>query len=73
MRCEGWTRRGGIFTLGRPTWSQCENEATVMLEVAQEKIEKQPACMDCWKKGVEKEIKILSAEPLGDEDGREER
>lgn len=64
MRCEGWTRKGGVFTLGPVTWSQCENEAVVMLEVEQEKIEKQPACIDCWKKGIKEGIKILSVEPL---------
>lgn len=64
MRCEGWTRKGGAFTLGPVTWSQCENEAIVMLEAEQEKIEKQPACMDCWKKGKEEGIKILSVEPI---------
>jgi len=64
MRCEGWTRKGGIFTLGLPTWSQCENEAVVMLEVEQKKVEKQPSCMDCWKKGIKTGIKILSVEPL---------
>lgn len=64
MRCEGWTRKGGVFTLGSISWSQCENEAIVMLEVEQEKVEKQPACMTCWKKGIKEGIKILSIEPL---------
>ena len=66
MRCEGWTRKGGAFTWGTPIWSQCENDAIIMLEVEQEKIEKQPACIDCWKKGIKKGIKILSVEPLND-------
>ena len=64
MRCEGWTRKGCIFSMGLPTWSQCKNEAVVMLKVEQEKVEKQPACMDCWNKGIEKGIKILSVEPI---------
>ncbi|MBA7646722.1 hypothetical protein ES703_54488 [subsurface metagenome] len=66
MRCEGWTLPGSFMTLGPRTWCQCENEAVVMLEVEQEKIEKQPACMDCWKKGIKRGIKILSVEPLTD-------
>jgi len=65
VRCEGWTRHGGLFTLGLPEWSQCENEAVVILEVQQEEITKQPSCMDCWKKGIKKGIKILSVEPIG--------
>lgn len=72
MRCEGWTRKGGVFTWGRPVWSQCENEAVVMLEVKQEKVEKQPACIDCWKKGVKTGIEILSVEPIKDHEKAEE-
>ncbi len=64
MRCEGWTLPGSFMTLGPRTWRQCENEAIVILEVKQEKIEKQPACMDCWKRGVKKGIEILSVEPV---------
>jgi len=68
MRCEGWTRKGGMFTLGLPVWSQCENEAVVMLEVRQEETEKQPACIDCWKRGIKEGIKILSVEPIKGEE-----
>lgn len=68
MRCEGWTLPGSFMTLGPRTWRQCENEAVVMLEVEQEKVEKQPACTDCWKKGIEKGIKILSVEPISEEE-----
>jgi len=66
MRCEGWTRKGGVFTFGPVTWSQCENEAIVMLEVEQEKVEKQPACLECWGKGIKAGIKLLSVERLGE-------
>ena len=66
MRCEGWTRHGGAFTFGPVTWSQCENDAEVILEVQQEEIEKQTACMDCWKKGIKEGIKIISVEPIND-------
>ena len=64
MRCEGWRRTGGAFTLGKPVWSQCENDAIVMLEVEQEKTEKMPSCLECWNEAKEKGIKVLSAEPL---------
>ena len=66
MRCEGWTLPGSFMTFGPRTWRQCDNEAIVMLEVEQEKTEKQPACAACWKKGIKKGIKILSVEPLND-------
>ncbi len=64
MRCEGWTLPGSFMTLGPRTWRQCENEAIVILEVKQEKIEKQPACMDCWKRGIKEGIEVLSVEPV---------
>jgi len=54
------------MTLGPRTWCQCENKAIVTLEVEQEKIEKQPSCMDCWKKAIKKGIKILSVKPIDD-------
>lgn len=64
MRCEGWRRHGGMMTLGKPVWEQCQNEAVVLLEVEQEKIEKMPSCMECWKEAIDKKIKILSSSPL---------
>jgi len=64
MRCEGWKRRGGVFTLGPMQWSQCENDATVMLTVAQEKEETLSACNECWKEGIERGITIIKAEPI---------
>jgi hypothetical protein len=72
MRCEWWTRTGGAFSLGPVSWSQCTNDATVMLEVEQvdtgvKEVTKQPACMDCWKSTKDSAIKILSAEPIAEE------
>ncbi len=66
MKCEGWTLPGSFMTFGPRTWCQCKNEAVVMLEVKQEKVEKQPACIDCWKKAIKikKGITILSVEPI---------
>ena len=66
MRCEGWTRKGGIFTLGPVTWHQCENEATVMIKFKQgdEDITTLPGCPKCWQKCIDADnIEILSVEP----------
>lgn len=64
MRCEGWRRTGGAFTLGPVKWEQCNNEAIVMLKVRQEKEEDLPACLDCWNECKQNKIEILGAEPL---------
>jgi len=64
MRCEGWRRTGGAFTLGQVEWKQCEKEAIVMLKVKQGKEETLPACLECWNECKEKKIEILGAEPL---------
>ena len=68
MRCEGWRRRGGVFTLGPVKWSQCENQAVVMLRVKQETEQKLPACMECWREAVEHEMDILDSHPLTEEE-----
>jgi len=52
MQCEGWRRYGGVFSFGSPRWEQCKNDAIVILEVEQEKIEKLPSCLDCWKEAI---------------------
>jgi hypothetical protein len=72
VRCEGWTRTGGAFTLGAAVWSQCFNNAVVILEVEQTEngktvVTKQPACIDCWKEAKKWPIKILSATPIEEE------
>lgn len=64
MKCEGWTRKGGAFTLGLPVWSQCESEAIVMIELEQEEIEILPGCTICWEKAIERGIKIISVTPI---------
>lgn len=70
-RCEGWTRHGGIFSLGPVTWTQCTSLATVMLTVRQPpegggplKTSKQPACRACWQKCIENGIKITKVVPI---------
>ena len=67
MRCEGWRRYGGAFTLGPPEWVQCENDAIVLLTVQQEKVETLPSCSDCWKEGIKRGITILKVEPVEEE------
>lgn len=65
MRCEGWRRHGGMFTLGPVTWSQCKNEAVVVIDLEQDgKREKLPGCMECWREAIDSGIKILSVEPI---------
>lgn len=71
IRCEGYTRKGGVFTLGPVIWHQCENEAIVNIEFEQiwqgkkEEITILPSCKECWQKGIDSEnIKILSVEPI---------
>lgn len=71
VRCEGWTRHGGAFSFGPVTWSQCENDAIVMLTVRQKNLTThqveevtQPACLGCWKTAKEYGIEVLKAEPL---------
>ena len=73
MRCEGWTRKGGAFTLGPVIWHQCENEAIVNIEFEQtwegkkEDVKILPACKECWQKCIdEKKITILQVEPIKD-------
>jgi hypothetical protein len=64
MRCEGWRRKGGAFTLGPTKWSQCENQSVVMLRVKQETEEELSACMECWKEAIERGINIFDSRPL---------
>ena len=64
MRCEGWRRYGGAFTLGPVKWEQCKNEAVVILTVKQEEIEDLPACLDCWNEAIDRRIKIISSKPI---------
>jgi len=59
MRCEGYRRKGGAFTLGPVQWVQCENEAVVMIECKQDgEIETFPACQKCFDEALEKGIVI---------------
>lgn len=65
IRCEGWRRYGGAFTLGPVTWKQCEEAAIVQLKFRQDgKVDTLPACQTCWDECIENDIKIIKATPL---------
>ncbi len=64
MRCEGYRRYGGAFSLGPSQWRQCEDDAIVILTVVQEKEERLPACLVCWNESRLSGIKIKSVAPI---------
>jgi len=66
MRCEGWRRHGGIFTLGPVEWEQCSSEAVMLLTVVQAgKItEDLPSCEACRQECQDRGIDILSTKPI---------
>ena len=67
MRCKGFVRHGGIFTLGMAEWKQCEANATVMIKFKQndEEINTLPSCNECWQRIINSDfIKIISTEPM---------
>jgi hypothetical protein len=67
VRCEGYRRHGGAFTLGPVTWKQCTNDAVVSLVVVQDgKKETLPACMTCWNECISTGVTIKSVTPLPD-------
>lgn len=68
VRCEGWRRRGGAFTMGGlPKWTQCGNDAIVSIEATQDnKTKSWPACMICWKEAIEYGIKINEVIPINE-------
>ena len=66
-QCEGWRRKGGMFTFGPVHWRQCENEAKFILTVKQDgkKQKPMPACTVCLKEcEATKGIDVLKAEPI---------
>jgi len=79
IRCEGWTRKGGTFTMGIPQWGQCENEAVVIIQGTQDSESNsgkregflQPACMKCWEKAMSiQHIKISCVTPINEEQSK---
>jgi len=69
IRCEGWRRHGGAFSFGPPKWEQCENDATVTIELKHEgKIFTVPGCNICWQECIDnKTMDVISIKPLADE------
>lgn len=65
IRCAGYRRYGGAFTLGPVRWEQCKENATVMLKIEQDgKVDDLPGCQECWKEAQEKRLRILEVTPL---------
>ena len=68
-QCEGWRRKGGMFTFGPVHWSQCENNAIVTITVKQDGTKQKPlpACKKCWHECIEsKDIAVILVVPLTD-------
>jgi len=64
MRCEGYRRYGGAFTLGPVKWEQCKNDAIAIIECSQDGETKEfPACTECWNEAIEKGIPITKSRP----------
>ena len=61
-QCKGFRRFGGAFTMGAPTWVQCEETGIVMLKIEGE--DKMPACEKCWIETIETGIKIEEVLPM---------
>lgn len=66
LRCDGWRRTGNAFSFGPMIWTQCENDAVVLLTVEQEGgiVEDSPACAACWEEGRKLGLKQLDARPI---------
>jgi len=66
VRCEGFRRYGGAFTLGPVRWEQCKEKATVQLRIKQDgKKQSFPACDTCWREAERtKGMKVISASPV---------
>lgn len=65
VRCEGWRRNGGAFTLGPVTWKQCEENATVMLKFKRDgKVQTLPGCQTCLNECIETGLEIIEAKPI---------
>lgn len=67
VRCEGWRRTGGVFTLGPVTWKQCENSGIVTLkfkDAESGKVKTLPACKECWGECLSAGIKIIETRPI---------
>jgi hypothetical protein len=67
LKCKGFRRYGGVFSLGPVKWEQCKATPTVMIKVKNVK-ETQPACNHCWQELIDSdEQEIESVEPIVEE------
>lgn len=66
VRCEGWSRTGGAFTLGPVKWEQCKSDAIVNLKFKQgnEPVKTLPACKACWEECFKNGIEIITSTPI---------
>jgi len=65
MRCEGFRRYGGAFTLGPIEWEQCEENAIVYITTRiNNKKQIIPSCKKCWEESIENGIKIIEVKPV---------
>jgi len=72
MKCQGWRRYGGAFSLGPVRWEQCDRKPVAMLKVRQDGKDKWlAACPECWTECIENEITILEATPIKSEEKTE--
>ena len=66
VRCEGYRRFGGAFSLGPVTWQQCSERAIAVLTIEQDgKVQDVPACSKCWTEAMYYGgIKITATRPV---------
>jgi hypothetical protein len=65
MRCEGYRRYGGAFTLGPVKWEQCKEEATVLITFSNNAgTHVLPGCAKCWAECIENKLNIVSVIPI---------
>src|ERR1700749_4394239 len=64
-RCEGWRRRGGVFTLGPVVWEQCDQRGLVRITfIDNGKNRTLPACARCWNECIETGLEIIKTVPI---------
>tara|TARA_Y100000310_G_scaffold56232_1_gene51603 strand:+ start:31532 stop:31816 length:285 start_codon:yes stop_codon:yes gene_type:complete len=71
LKCNGYRRYGGAFTLGNPEWEKCRETPTVMIKVKNVK-KAMPACPHCWQELLDSDDdaqEIESVEPIIDDAG----
>lgn len=65
-RCDGWHRRGGAFTMGPVTWSQCSKVPDFHLRIDQgDGVEHFYCCVECFETSVDGKITVIEKVPMG--------